>query len=44
MECDRAVMGVLDYDDPKHKKVWWRQVALTQPETQNHATAVALPQ
>ena len=43
MECDYAVMGVLDDYDPRHKKVWWRQVALTQPETQNHAT-VALPQ
>ena len=38
MECDYAVMGVLDDYDPRHKKVWWRQVALTQPETQNHAT------
>ena len=43
LERDCAVMGVLDDYDPRHKKVWWRQVALTQPETQNHAT-VALPQ
>ena len=43
MECDCAMIDVLDDYDPRHKKVWWRQVALTQPETQNHAT-VALPQ
>ena len=27
MECDCAMIDVLDDYDPRHKKVWWRQVA-----------------